>query len=117
MYSVEESTNSFVLTKGTGSLSLKDIKELLAKLQGKVHYLTIQNFCKSHEKQRIKIEKRTKNLNIEVTPDMMSAYVTYIEKPTAEDVLEELDREGIKGHVTVQKIRIQLEGSEKRLLV
>lgn len=117
MYSVEESTNSFVLTKGTGSLSLKDMKELLAKLQGKVHYLTIQNFCKSHEKQRIKIEKRTKNLNIEVTPDMMSAYVTYIEKPTAEDVLEELDREGIKGHVTVQKIRIQLEGSEKRLLV
>ncbi len=117
MYSLEESLNTIVLSKGLGSLGLKEMKELLAKLKGKVHYLTIQNFCKSHEEKRIKIDKRIKNLNIEVSPDLMAAYVTFIEKPSAEDILEELDREGIKTVLDIETIRAQLQGTENRILV
>jgi len=115
MYTIEEGPNSFILTKGKRPLSIEEMKELLGKLQGKANYLTVQNFCQSHDEQTIKIDKRTKNLEIEVSPDFLSAYVTYIEKPQAEDIIEESNRSGISSLMDKGFIQKQLDANIKKI--
>ncbi len=117
MFTVEEGLNSFVLKKDSGVLGIEETKNLLSTLGGKVNYLTIQDFSQNPAQMELKVNKRTKNLGIEISPDCMKAFVSYIEKPDAEDIIEELSREGIKTAVSVEEITIQLNNNVKRIMV
>ena len=55
------------------------------------------------KKREIKIGKRTKKINIEVSPDLMEAFVMAIEKAKVEVIVEELSGEGIKSPVALKR--------------
>lgn len=116
MVKVKEGVNSFLLEKDTGPLKIDEMKDVLSQLKGSKDFLSVQEFCRAHDAMRLEVEKNTRNLCVEVSPDGLEAYIRYIEKPTAEEIVAELNREGIVVGIDFNRLSSELLKGSKRIL-
>ena len=72
-----------------------EIKNHLKTLKGISNINDVIKFCKTPGEGQLEVPKNIRNISVEVSQDQLEAYVTFLERPMPNEVVEELNSQGI----------------------